>query len=928
MSSTLKKLERLLRSRDTDLVIQGVELVRSLDDADLWHQLLDGVGFDPEPKTQRWGKSNRPSPTFVPNRRFTGTGPAQVFHDLALLGLVAFGPATEVREAVEALVVRDRETSYGAKSSLTAWPLEWLAAYPNLRRLTLHLPAHADLAGLRACPALEALHLVCHADLASLDGLGQLATLQRLEVRGFLSDTDGIQGSPVQSVELRSRSLTRVTGLGATAARDVILVTRNAIDLAGLRGGRLASLFVDASAIDPRGLADATVERVLLDGDLTEPLPTVPGLQRLTLPGTMAFGAQPDLTWLRLVGSERALPPLAPLVPKLQRLELANVYLDRIDAVYGLTELAHVALVRSDIHDLNALGEVPLQRLALQHLRCRQIDALPRCQLVRHDDDAPTDRLDLSGSPVRSLKGLGHIVGLRTLMLRGCGHLQSLEGLEHSAIEVLDLRYCERLENADAIGMMPQLRVVAVRGTPFHEGNLPPTDAVITMAASPSFDQGPRPRAQRPRRKRIPVPEGQREAWEALLPLLFVANQSGVDRLVAHLAAHGTPEIYAELLKGVPRYDHRGVKGPLAKADEVWRRLVLQRVVEHAPADSADVARLVKGVEDLRMPVHRDVTDLRGLERFTDLRSLRLFGAHLVGLDRLGQLPLLDKLELHGSGSLAGLPVLPALTELDVGPRNPAEDFAWVRRLPVLTNLRFLGQHIATHAGLAGHPTLERLAMVVTSAADLEVITRLPSLRRLWFAGIRVDLPDLSAVPELDELRLYLHDPADLTVWRPNVAKHLHLRVPRASFDLSALGDLQVETLQMSTRGVNSVALPRGLRRLVVSGPIEPAALPPTEVTDLEIRGITGLLGLDRHPKVRRLVLGLILPPRWKLDFSYLAELPLEELVLESRRPIDLESLVGHPTLRRLVLPTSQRDAWEVPDSLLPLVATKTRAAG
>ena len=170
----LTSLKKLLVSRDIDHVLQGVELMRSLEDVDIYNYFLDGVSTDVDG-----------SP--VPNATFKGTGPAQPFLNVALLGVIAHAP--EACEVASAL-----------RKSVT--------------NLTMPL---ASTDTLPACPNLQSLNLSGSKELKHLEGLLELKKLKSVDLSGCdaLENVDGLANcTKLTSLDLSScGSLQTVDGL-------------------------------------------------------------------------------------------------------------------------------------------------------------------------------------------------------------------------------------------------------------------------------------------------------------------------------------------------------------------------------------------------------------------------------------------------------------------------------------------------------------------------------------------------------------------------------------------------------------------------------------------------------------------------------------------------------------------------------------------
>ena len=133
-------LWKLLSVRDYSSVKQGVELASSLPEQ--IDDLIDGCSVD---------KSGE----IVKSKRFTGSGPAMAYLDVALLGLLSCAPeksnAEKIRKSVKSL-------------NITVGSVPNLIGYDSLERLSIEFPSEAvldkkDLSNFGALPKLKFLKI-------------------------------------------------------------------------------------------------------------------------------------------------------------------------------------------------------------------------------------------------------------------------------------------------------------------------------------------------------------------------------------------------------------------------------------------------------------------------------------------------------------------------------------------------------------------------------------------------------------------------------------------------------------------------------------------------------------------------------------------------------------------------------------------------
>ena len=172
----LANLKKLLASRDIDRVLQGLELLRSLENVDAYNYFLDGVSADQEGNP-------------VPSSMFKGTGPAQPFLNVSLLGIIGHAP----KECEIATALRKSLTNLEMQLA----SLEPLSAFPNLK--SLNLSGSEDLKNLDGLPESKKLRSVdlsgCGA-IENVDGLSKCASISKIELNNCssLENIDGLAG--------------------------------------------------------------------------------------------------------------------------------------------------------------------------------------------------------------------------------------------------------------------------------------------------------------------------------------------------------------------------------------------------------------------------------------------------------------------------------------------------------------------------------------------------------------------------------------------------------------------------------------------------------------------------------------------------------------------------------------------------------------
>lgn len=167
----LARLKKLLQSTDMTMIMQGVELAASLDDADVWNVLVDGVTY--EEGGQVIDKSGRVTEVvgrLIPNKLFTGTLYRQPWLDVGLAHLVARSPSP-LRTQVTDLALG--QWSYST-SPLESLAVRGLGGFENLRCLQLLQARRYDLGALDELGELRELRIEGSAEIPSHPRLTRL----------------------------------------------------------------------------------------------------------------------------------------------------------------------------------------------------------------------------------------------------------------------------------------------------------------------------------------------------------------------------------------------------------------------------------------------------------------------------------------------------------------------------------------------------------------------------------------------------------------------------------------------------------------------------------------------------------------------------------------------------------------------------------
>lgn len=378
------KLKKLLLTRDTALIDQGVELVRALGDATLFAELLRGVTWTPGTSVHE--ESSASYGTLVTqDTYFADTAPAAPFRTRAVLALAAAAPpGCEPADALKESLTSLRLLGDGDARRPIAIDLAPLAAFTKLERLLVWgrtPPTHG--AALEGHPALRTLVSSDHA-LATLPDLTKLPALTSLS----LSQTAGDLAAVLPRLTgLRALVLNRVTlppdvsfeSFGALRTLTLGHVPVQAVSLRGCAA--LASLDVDwtpVRTLDVTGCAALAELRMHACREIRE----IKGLASLTslrllvadycIPDWMPTAPVPALTALKtLTLSSYDSGDAARIAhfPAVERLTVRNsIGFRDLTALATMTTLREVDFSFSmSVHDLSPLAQLPLTSLNVHY---------------------------------------------------------------------------------------------------------------------------------------------------------------------------------------------------------------------------------------------------------------------------------------------------------------------------------------------------------------------------------------------------------------------------------------------------------------------------------------------------------------------------------------------------------------------------------
>ena len=441
----LDKLKKLFISREPDLIEQGLELYRSLNNADVANYFLDGVKY-----------SSNAGGHLIPNALFSGTGPAQPYLNYALLGVISYAPD-------------DCEIANNLKSSVVSLDIELsnsstLEGFINLESLVLK---DSDSL-LKEIDGLSSLHKLRHFDINLPEYHGDSGLQNNLKsLRSLLNKT----------LNMTSLDLSYFTALE---------------DLEGLQSmTKLKTL--DISGCGSLRNVDAMKGLVNLEEVKFDSLYSLESLENLKYNGTeLSLWGWDELKNLDGVQNMRQLESIniaSKNISDISALKgmksLKEIVIRRCDnliSLSGIESLASLELLDIDSEVINSLSDLKdLKNLGRAHIECdkllnlKGLEEAPNITELNLTSKGLEDisntksltklkNLDLSEcSSIESLSGLEKLNLLESLKVTDCSKLSSLDGVPNSDVYVLNIRFGSGVE-VDLSGCSSLKDITALKG--------------------------------------------------------------------------------------------------------------------------------------------------------------------------------------------------------------------------------------------------------------------------------------------------------------------------------------------------------------------------------------------------------------------------------------------------------------------------------
>jgi hypothetical protein len=453
LKSDVGAVWKLLSSREISNVLMGLELSAALE-PDALHTLVADISV-------KDGKLSR-------GKRFTGTGPAQPYLDLALFGLMSRAPAASPLPKLRAQI-----TELDLVLLSKAYPLDGFTA---LTRLSLHVgdDTTPDLTGFGPMPKLTHLKIngkrwgsSSAAALTSLSGL-QAPNLIEVDLSNSrVQEISALLLSPkITQLDLSDNpGLTDISGLEACAPRLEALILNGCKQVTSLEvlktAQRLKSLDLRDCECLTSILPLATCKSLeMIELDRCKSLCSLEGISELGIkPHTWYNGSGPTRFSLNGCSALTSLNYLPSFGGTLQSLSADHT--TALKTLEGLRNYPSLSEFRADHSGLKDIGNISaspaLTSICLRH--CDQLkDVTPLGQLTSLAD------VDLTNSAVTTMPSSWR-GPVKNLILKNCSSLTSL-GMLPSELVKLVCDECSSLTRLAGMQSCNKLEVISVKSCP------------------------------------------------------------------------------------------------------------------------------------------------------------------------------------------------------------------------------------------------------------------------------------------------------------------------------------------------------------------------------------------------------------------------------------------------------------------------------
>jgi hypothetical protein len=484
-------IKNLLKARDKAKIDSAIEMLLSLNSETIINELLLGIGY-------RYNQ-------FKLNTLFLGTGPAQVYLNYALLGVLHCANAFEKWRIFNASI---------EELEMNVFEVDYMNQFVNLKRI--EFAGLTNFSGSIDLPNLEKLHLTFIGDFNMPDSLNLFTFdsirnckkikeiyISKATIKGGLTVLENM--FDLESFTLYYCIANELDSLvpfkNATKLVEINFHTswrKEVVPLKSLNG--LENCINLSSLIIGRSILEDTNALLELK-QLKEIIIEVSKIKMMTLPKSLKHLKQ-------LLLSNAPIEKITETqVPEsIDRIQLNYLNVDNIDFLKGIKEIKWLEIwgcsllkdlkglstlqsleryeIRkcynlTDVNDFLKLNisewnlcfqKIPSNIIPnkLKHLVLQDIETLEGIEQFPE-----TEILNLEGSNVKDLKGIGKLKNLKYLNLGACKNLTTLDGIEElTSLKFLGINYTTNLSDIKSLEKI-MINVVCIRNSNFKKIDFP-----------------------------------------------------------------------------------------------------------------------------------------------------------------------------------------------------------------------------------------------------------------------------------------------------------------------------------------------------------------------------------------------------------------------------------------------------------------------
>ena len=435
-------IKKLLQSRDIDMVITAVNMVESLSDEGLCDVLLEGVKMD--------GKQ------LVPNKLFTGTGPAQPFLNSGMLGVLKVASKFDkwsaflsgIEDVEIETMVFEYLNAFSHAKTIQVWNIERVNAplsLPNLisfnwgrRNYHENKPLSMALNVFSNCIQLSKIHIDQYIAVSDdFTSIGNLVALRELTLLG-----------------ISENHITTLEGLSSA-----VLMEKIDLQFSEKNMGKIANL---------RGIEGMANLKYL-------------SMIRTEITDTSALAKLSNLEYIEILSPELVQFTPSENFEKLSVLAFGSMSYSRQDAKCKKLVSIGSSKYAENMKEINLAGtsisEFPNFPNTKSISRVT-ISNTPICDFSNMISVNSIEKLELENCPnIIDFKGFENVTSIGQFSIKHCDSLKSFKGFENvkTPMNWLELAYCPMVENIEDLPKVDWDRIT------IHTEKLPKPNSNLSL---------------------------------------------------------------------------------------------------------------------------------------------------------------------------------------------------------------------------------------------------------------------------------------------------------------------------------------------------------------------------------------------------------------------------------------------------------------